>query len=695
MRLIEDRLQRLSTEGAAVARAVAILGPDANAARARALTGLARADAAEEELRRERLVEDYAFVHPLVGEAARASIAAAQAADLHARAATLLDDESRIAEHLMHAAPSGSPSVVATLRRAAAAARAVGAPDAAARLLARAFAEPPADDASDAVAFELGRARLEATGDEAPLAHIAPRHTDAARHLARHYALSGRPADAVTVLRRAPAPDEETRLELLAEATIAAAAIAGREAASPAPAASPDLAAPPDPAAPSAPPDPAAPSAPPDPAAPSAPPGLAAPSAPPDPAAPSAPPPRSALRAAAATTPRFPPRTPAERLLFIASRIASGETPDDPVDTARRLLALRLHRDFPASYAVGELTFSAATLLLNGDALDDAERAMDTLRDDATAAGQPTTLAGTHWQQTQIAFQRGDLARCETEARAAVEIGGDVLRPLADPWRALVLVEQGQLDAAEALIPEPIGASGLLNAALGVRGRSRLARGDLPRAIEDLAEARDRSAAYYALRVEPPWQPLLVEVLVLAGREADAAAEIEAFVPAVAHWDTPRAHGHLARLRALLAPRDQAIALLEQAVEQFAAAPLERARALVELGARQGAAGERRTARATLREAFDAAHACGATALEQRARDELRLVGGRPRTPAGGELTPAERRVADLAAGGATNREIARRLFLSPKTIEMHLRSVYRKLDIAGREGLGPGSGTG
>ena len=49
---------------------------------------------------------------------------------------------------------------------------------------------------------------------------------------------------------------------------------------------------------------------------------------------------------------------------------------------------------------------------------------------------------------------------------------------------------------------------------------------------------------------------------------------------------------------------------------------------------------------------------------------------------------PAERRVADLAAGGATNREIARRLFLSPKTIEMHLRSVYRKLDIAGREGL-------
>ena len=53
-----------------------------------------------------------------------------------------------------------------------------------------------------------------------------------------------------------------------------------------------------------------------------------------------------------------------------------------------------------------------------------------------------------------------------------------------------------------------------------------------------------------------------------------------------------------------------------------------------------------------------------------------------------GALTPAERRVADIAASGATNREIARQLYLSPKTIEMHLRSAYRKLDLAGRDGL-------
>jgi DNA-binding CsgD family transcriptional regulator len=51
-------------------------------------------------------------------------------------------------------------------------------------------------------------------------------------------------------------------------------------------------------------------------------------------------------------------------------------------------------------------------------------------------------------------------------------------------------------------------------------------------------------------------------------------------------------------------------------------------------------------------------------------------------------LTPAERRVAEIAANGATNREIARRLYLSPKTVEMHLRSAYRKLDLPGRDGL-------
>ena len=67
-------------------------------------------------------------------------------------------------------------------------------------------------------------------------------------------------------------------------------------------------------------------------------------------------------------------------------------------------------------------------LLINADALDDAERAMDTLRADAEALALPRTIAGAHCQQAQIAYQRGDLARCEVEARAAIEAGGEFVR---------------------------------------------------------------------------------------------------------------------------------------------------------------------------------------------------------------------------------------------------------------------------
>jgi DNA-binding CsgD family transcriptional regulator len=311
---------------------------------------------------------------------------------------------------------------------------------------------------------------------------------------------------------------------------------------------------------------------------------------------------------------------------------------------------------------------------------------------------QPDMIAGALWQQAQIAYQRGDLARCELEARGAIEVGGEFARRLATPWLVMALAEQGRLAKAEDLLGSigmlgPIPASLLLTPMLGSRGRLRLAQNDPSRAVEDLAGARDRNTAVFMKRVEPPWQPLLAEALVLADRVDDATAEAEAYAKLAAGWGTRRALGHAARVRALVAPRERAIGLLDEARSHFAAshARLELARCSTELGARRRAAGERRAARAILRDAHDAAYLCGATALCERARAELLLAGGRPRPAAGAgvdALTPAERRVAEIAAGGATNREIARRLFLSPKTVEMHLRSAYRKLDLAGRDGL-------
>jgi DNA-binding NarL/FixJ family response regulator len=118
---------------------------------------------------------------------------------------------------------------------------------------------------------------------------------------------------------------------------------------------------------------------------------------------------------------------------------------------------------------------------------------------------------------------------------------------------------------------------------------------------------------------------------------------------------------------------------------------LELARCTLELGLHRRAAGDRRAARAILRDAHDLAYRCRATNLCDQARAELLLAGGRPRpnTGAGRDaLTPAEQRVAELAAHGTTNREIASGLYLSTKTIEMHLRSAYRKLNISSRDEL-------
>jgi DNA-binding CsgD family transcriptional regulator len=110
-----------------------------------------------------------------------------------------------------------------------------------------------------------------------------------------------------------------------------------------------------------------------------------------------------------------------------------------------------------------------------------------------------------------------------------------------------------------------------------------------------------------------------------------------------------------------------------------------------DLGAALREAGALEPAREHLRLAVDLAHRCGAHPLEDRALAELRATGARPRrrtTTGAGALTPSERRIAELAAAGRQNREIAQALFVTTATVEFHLRNAYRKLGISGRPGL-------
>jgi len=118
---------------------------------------------------------------------------------------------------------------------------------------------------------------------------------------------------------------------------------------------------------------------------------------------------------------------------------------------------------------------------------------------------------------------------------------------------------------------------------------------------------------------------------------------------------------------------------------------LEHARALGALGAALRHARRPSDARGPLREAYEIASRGGAQPLAEWARSELYAAGSRPRRDAltgPDSLTPSERRVAELAADGQSNRDIAQALYVTPKTIEVHLTSAYRKLGIARRSGL-------
>ena len=115
--------------------------------------------------------------------------------------------------------------------------------------------------------------------------------------------------------------------------------------------------------------------------------------------------------------------------------------------------------------------------------------------------------------------------------------------------------------------------------------------------------------------------------------------------------------------------------------------PFEHARLLLVRGQIERRANRKLAARDSLREALAAFERLGSPPWEQRARDEIARLGLRHRAPS--ELTEGERRVAELAATGMTNRQVAEAAFVSPKTVESNLARVYQKLGIHSRAELG------
>jgi DNA-binding CsgD family transcriptional regulator len=189
-----------------------------------------------------------------------------------------------------------------------------------------------------------------------------------------------------------------------------------------------------------------------------------------------------------------------------------------------------------------------------------------------------------------------------------------------------------------------------------------------------------------------PCLPDLVETLVALGRSQEATPIVERLEAAAAGRDRPWAAGTAARGRALIAAAagdfDAAAVAAERSIEDLdrAGQPFEAARSWLVLGQVRRRAKQKRAAREALGRAKGTFAELGARLWAERAEAELGRIGGR--TSAGDDLTPTERRIAELVAHGRTNKEVAATLVVAERTVESALTQIYRKLDVRSRTEL-------
>ncbi|MGQ4719155.1 LuxR C-terminal-related transcriptional regulator [Streptomyces anulatus] len=246
----------------------------------------------------------------------------------------------------------------------------------------------------------------------------------------------------------------------------------------------------------------------------------------------------------------------------------------------------------------------------------------------------------------------------------------------------------------------PHGLAQAVTLATWARARADLASGRPGEAAARLAPLVGTGPArgHFAARMlaVPCW----VEAAVLGGRLPEESRELQAAVDEFASWAArtadPGAPAQLARCRALLAPDDEADARYAEALAHHGRAGGDFERARTQLLYGQWLRRRRRTreARGPLRDALVAFQRCSARAWADRAAGELRAAGepaGVRRDAADGPLaalTPQQLRIARYVAEGSTNREVALRLSLSPRTVDHHLRNVFAALGIRSRTEL-------
>ncbi len=258
---------------------------------------------------------------------------------------------------------------------------------------------------------------------------------------------------------------------------------------------------------------------------------------------------------------------------------------------------------------------------------------------------------------------------------------------------------RGREQQCRACVAETLALCGVLGTriqeiwATAALGELELGLGDATQAVERFERQQELVEELLITDVDVSPAPGLVESYLRLGRDADAQRVAAGFVSAAETKGQPWSLARAWRCRGLLAADEELVSCFEAALAQHEQTPdrFETARTRLAYGERLRRTRRRVLAREQLRDALDTFERLGARLWAERARTELAATGTTLRrrdTTAPEALTPQELQIALLLTGGKTTREAAAALFLSPKTVEYHLRHVYEKLGLHSREEL-------
>ena len=373
----------------------------------------------------------------------------------------------------------------------------------------------------------------------------------------------------------------------------------------------------------------------------------------------------------------------------------AGRSPAKPLE--RALVHGRRPGEFPDDSPVFAL---GLWQLYRGD-LDDAREAFQGLADRAADAGDDVDWLALRGRLAEVELRAGRwheaLAHADAAYELAEQLGLNVDGGLSAYWKSLVEAHIGNADdaraaaAAGATVAREATEENTLVMSLGAVGYLDLSLGDDKRALANLRPLLDWLMPRQLALATHPLGPYAIEALVGVGELDEANELIDQLRREARRIQSPWALAVAARLRgtalAAAAELDAAAGALESAVARHRDWPFERARTLFELGRVRRRRKEKAAARIALEGAIEVFDALPAAVWAGRGRAELERVGLR-RGPSD-ELTATERRVAQLAASGLKNHEVAAQLFVSPKTVEANLARAYRKLGIRSRAELG------